>query len=99
VQGSYFHCDPILYPKGPRYNCQKITIVRDLQKKKYLLENGYSIIYIWEHDIYARAVDVKKEITVVLNGNIWDNNRPISVELLRDNAEVTKSITKGDSAP
>lgn len=99
VQGSHFHCDIKLYPKGPKYPWQQRNLDRDANKKKFLLDNGLTIIYVWEHDIETRFEEVKQELSVVLNGNIWDNNRPISVELLRDNAEVTKSITKGDSAP
>lgn len=99
VQGSHFHCDTKLHPNGPKYPWQQRNLTRDADKKKYLLSNNYSIIYIWEYDIETQFEELKQELSVVLNGNIWDNNKPISVELLRDNAEVTESITKGDSAP
>lgn len=99
VQGSHFHCDPKIHPSGPKYSWQTRNIARDVLKKEYLLTNKYSIIYIWEYDLNTQSEDLKQELSAVLNGNIWDNNKPISVELLRDNAEVTGSIAKGDSAP
>lgn len=98
VFGSFWHCDKKLYPNGPRYALQKINITRDKKREKYLHDNGYSIIYIWEYDIEHSLEETKKALQVVLNSDIWNNNRPISVELLRDNTEITKSISKGDLA-
>lgn len=96
VMGSFWHCDKKLYPKGPKYKNQKIAVKRDVLRKKTLLSLGYSIIYIWEYDIEHTPEKIKKALQVVLNSDIWDNNGPISVELLRDNTEITNSITKGE---
>jgi G:T-mismatch repair DNA endonuclease (very short patch repair protein) len=95
VLGSFWHCDKKLYPAGPKYPLQKINIIRDKRRKCILNKLGYSIIYIWEYDIEHFPEETKKALQVVLNSDIWNNDRPISVELLRDNTEITKSITKG----
>ena len=96
VLGSFWHCDKKLYPIGAKYPLQKLNIIRDKKRKNILNKLGYSIIYIWEYDIEHFPEETKKALQVVLDSNIWNNDRPISVELLRDNTEITKSITKGD---
>lgn len=98
VLGSYWHSDKRLYPKGPKYAHQKLAVRRDAKRRRYLLQHGYSILYIWEYDLEHNLQETKKALQVVLNSDVWNNNRPISVELLRDNTEITKSITKGDLA-
>lgn len=94
--GSYWHCDIKLYPDGPKYSLQKVNLVRDAARKKRLLLLGYSIIYIWEYDIEHFYEETKKSLYVVLDSNILENNKPISVELLRDNTEITRLIAKGN---
>ena len=93
VMGSYWHSDPVLYPKGPQYAVQKRIKKHDSARNKKLLELGYSIIYIWEYDIEHRFDELQKSLNVVLDSNIGENNKPISVELLREDTEINNLIT------
>jgi|GEM_PF-3669298 len=84
VQGSYWHCDKKLYPNGPIYELQEKNIYRDTMRKNKLIALGYNILYVWEYDIEHNPEETQKTFQAVLNSNIWNDNRPISVELLRD---------------
>jgi len=90
VQGSYWHCDPEMFTKGPINSIQTKNKKRDLEKNAYLLKKGYNVIYIWEKDIKEKYEQICQELNAVLNRNIKYNNRAKSVELLRDNTEVTE---------
>jgi len=96
VQGAFWHCDPLLFPNGPKYDNQKIIVQKDKNKKELLLSMGYSILYIWETDIKFRKQELIESLQVVLNSNIKEYDRAISVEVLRDDTEINKLITKGN---
>jgi len=53
VQGDYWHGNPKIYGKNkrPLNERQLFKIKRDKLKKKYSVEKGYKIFYIWESDI------------------------------------------------
>jgi very-short-patch-repair endonuclease len=97
VNGSYWHSDIREFPQGPKYNLQKVNVQKDKKKKKFLLDKGYNIIYIWEYDLEHTLKKVKDQLFVVLTSNCLDNKRGISVEILRDNAEIIDLIAKGKS--
>lgn len=62
VQGDYWHCNPYLYPNGPKDEIQVKHVLRDYYKKCYLLSRGYKILYLWEQDILNDLNKVKEEI-------------------------------------
>jgi very-short-patch-repair endonuclease len=97
INGSYWHCDPKLYKK-PKYELQKINLIKDKEKRNALLSLGYNIIYIWEHDIERHLQTVKDQFIAVLTSNSLDNKRGISVNLLRDNTEINDLIAQGKSS-
>ena len=51
VDGDYYHCNPIKYPTGPKYEIQKRNMANDKFKNKLAARHGYKIIRFWEHDI------------------------------------------------
>lgn len=55
VHGDFWHANPLLYGDGdgkkPLTERQKFKQKRDIEKKEYAENNGYTIFYIWEHDI------------------------------------------------
>jgi len=51
VDGDYYHCNPRIYPDGPKYNIQKNHIITDAIKDKELFEKGYIVLRFWEYDI------------------------------------------------
>lgn len=58
--GSFWHCDPRLFPNGPVYDYQKRKIERDKIKIDYLTNNGYDLLRFWEIDILNEHELVKK---------------------------------------
>lgn len=50
-QGTYFHVDPRIYPNGPISKVQKRNFGRDKAKKKFLNNNGWTLIELWETEI------------------------------------------------
>ena len=62
VQGDYFHCNPKLYPKGPKNENQIKYVIRDYYKKCFYLGNDYVLIEIWEDDIRNNFDKVIKQI-------------------------------------
>lgn len=60
VQGDYYHCNPYLYPNGPKNDQQLRYVVNDYYKKCFYLGNGYTLIELWEHDILHNFDNVQK---------------------------------------
>lgn len=59
VQGCYWHSCPVCGLHGPKENTR-----RDKAKKTYLENQGWSIVYVWEHEIRS---DVKACVNKVQN--------------------------------
>ena len=62
VQGDYWHCNPKLYPNGPKDLIQMQHVLRDYVKKCYYVSNNYVVLYIWEDDIKNHPEQVKSEV-------------------------------------
>ena len=62
VQGDYWHCNPKLYPDGPKSERQKFKIKRDNEKKHYAEQKGYSILYVWEDELKNDIQLVKEKV-------------------------------------
>lgn len=71
VNGDYFHCNPYLYPNGPKDEIQVNHVLKDYYKKCYYLSRGYRMLTIWEKEINDNLDEVKQKIeSAVLNRNI-----------------------------
>lgn len=73
VQGDYWHCNPYLYPDGPKDEIQIKHIVRDYYKKCYFLSRGYRILYLWENEIMNNIEKVKDRIDMILTAVLERN--------------------------
>jgi very-short-patch-repair endonuclease len=51
IQGDFFHSNPKLYPDGPICNIQKRNFYNDSKKHKYLKEQGWQLLELWESEI------------------------------------------------
>ncbi|MGV8131674.1 MAG: hypothetical protein ACP5N7_06265 [Candidatus Pacearchaeota archaeon] len=67
THGTYWHCDPRVYLKGPIYNVQKHNIQNDLNKQKYLEKHGYEVLVVWEKDFYEDLEKVKQIVPLLRN--------------------------------
>lgn len=63
VNGTYWHCDPRVYPNGPLYASQRNTIKRYETKKSNLQKLGLSLLEVWELDLDA---DMSQTLASVL---------------------------------
>lgn len=59
VDGDFWHCNPKSFP-NPIYESQKRSLERDKEKNQWALENGYTLIRFWEHDINNNIKEVKR---------------------------------------
>ena len=60
VDGDFWHTNPIKYPNGPVSKCQFKNNIRDQQKTKWALDNGYKLLRFWENDINNNIKQVKQ---------------------------------------
>jgi very-short-patch-repair endonuclease len=51
VQGDYYHCNPDVYSNGPINELQLHSKKRDKLKARWVDDNGYQLICIWEKEI------------------------------------------------
>ncbi len=51
--GDYFHCNPLLFPNGPKDATQSRNVKREKFRTPYLKDAGWKIIHVWECDINA----------------------------------------------
>jgi len=66
VDGDYWHCNPKIYPNGPKNEIQQKRINNDLKKDKYFNGFGLKLIRFWEFDIYNNVEEVKEKLQCVL---------------------------------
>jgi G:T-mismatch repair DNA endonuclease (very short patch repair protein) len=60
VQGCWWHSCNKCFQGFPKYASQKKNKNNDIRKKKYLIENGWAIIYVYEHDfVVSNLLDIK----------------------------------------
>lgn len=49
--GTYWHCDPRVYPNGPQTKAQRKNSGTDRWREKKIAEMGYQLLILWEKDI------------------------------------------------
>jgi G:T-mismatch repair DNA endonuclease (very short patch repair protein) len=52
-QGDFYHCNPAVFPDGPKSVIQHRGVTRDRQKFADLQSKGYRVIELWEQDIQS----------------------------------------------
>lgn len=62
VQGDYFHANPLMYDYSKLTTIQLKNIATDALKRKWLSENNYKLLEIWEKEIYETPDLVKLKI-------------------------------------
>lgn len=66
AQGDYYHCNPYVYPDGPKDEIQIKHVLRDYYKKCYYVSRGYEIIEVWEKDINENPDEIKEYLKTKL---------------------------------
>ena len=55
VQGCWFHCCIMCFPDSPKYPTQHRCLKNDQNKRRFLQENGWSLIELIEHEIRGKS--------------------------------------------
>jgi G:T-mismatch repair DNA endonuclease (very short patch repair protein) len=50
-QGDFWHCNPNVYPDGPKFWTQWQVVAKDARRLPYLQKLGYQVIFLWEKEI------------------------------------------------
>ena len=48
--GDFYHCNPVVYKEGPKYQCQIDKLKKDEIKNSYLETHNIPYLRIWEFD-------------------------------------------------
>lgn len=48
--GEYWHCDPVIYPNGPKNNIQRKNIEKDKKSEEVVLSKKINRLVLWEKD-------------------------------------------------
>jgi very-short-patch-repair endonuclease len=64
--GSYWHCDPSLFPNGPIDKHQRQNVKNDEYKNKLAASNGYTLIRVWENEFKENPKEVANKIKKVI---------------------------------
>lgn len=82
-QGSFFHADPRFYPdKNNLSPIQRKNKRRDFLKKRWMRQNGWTLIELWEEDINNNFEECKQKILNALSDykkNPWVFEKIISI--------------------
>jgi transposase/very-short-patch-repair endonuclease len=77
VNGDFWHANPLLYDHNDLYKSQKNNVHHDKNRKIYLENKGFTIVDIWESEIYWNKDLVKSKI-------ILDNKMPKDNVIVED---------------
>jgi Uncharacterized protein conserved in bacteria len=55
VQGCWYHNCQQCFPGSPNSETQKLNTANDVRKHSYLINHGWTVVYLWEHDIRQDA--------------------------------------------
>ena len=61
--GEYWHCDPVIYPAGPKNNIQRKNIEKDKISESVVLSKKINRLVLWEkdfNDLDALEIKLKK---------------------------------------
>lgn len=68
VNGDYWHGNPLLYAPDKLGKMQKINVRQDSNKRIFLEKNGWTVVDIWESEIYWNKEFVKEKIRAIILG-------------------------------
>lgn len=62
VNGDYWHANPKIYDYNFLTTTQKSNVVRDIEKNRFIADNGYKLLEVWEYDINRNLEKIKQQI-------------------------------------
>ena len=79
VNGDYYHCNPDVYPDGPKDEVQIKHVLRDYYKMCFYRKEKYKVYYIWENDIVKQPEKIKENIKEIISA-VQEQNSQIVLE-------------------
>jgi G:T-mismatch repair DNA endonuclease (very short patch repair protein) len=68
IQGDYWHGNPKFYPDENKLNTvQSKNILRDIKKEKWLIDNNYRYVAIWQNDLELNIDKIEENILLLLD--------------------------------
>ena len=61
IDGDFWHCNPDTKFAIPECKSQKLNLINDQFKNKWVTDNGYKMLRFWENDI-NNNISIVKEI-------------------------------------
>lgn len=62
IEGCYWHCCPVCYPKGPKNKTQRKNVEKDKQSNEIIEQAKMKLVHIWEHEVKQESEKVKERI-------------------------------------
>ena len=62
IQGDYWHGNPLVFKEEKLNKIQLKNKLNDINKKNWIIENGYLFEEIWEKDINETPKKVKEKL-------------------------------------
>jgi very-short-patch-repair endonuclease len=67
IDGDFWHCNPKVYPNGPKYASQIRNLKIQKRKENYIKKKNWKILRFWEYDINNNPNKIKKIVLKNLN--------------------------------
>lgn len=68
VQGDFWHANPEMYSIEELTEVQRVNVERDMYKREFYINNGYTVLYLWENIIRTNPKKVLEELKKFLEG-------------------------------
>lgn len=68
-EGDYWHCNPRVYPEGPKNNIQKLNLEKNKMKIEICEKVDVPLLKVWELDIKKDENKVKEQILEFIEKN------------------------------
>ena len=65
INGDYWHANPVLYDQENLGKLQRVNVRQDGLKRNYLERNGWTVLDIWESEIYWNREVVAEKLRAV----------------------------------
>lgn len=95
INGDYWHANPLLYDKEHLGKVQKFNTIRDNNKRIFLEKRGWTVLDIWESEIYwNKELVINKLRAVGITEARLDYTQETEVQLLHGLPDWSDEIKK-----
>lgn len=70
IDGDFWHCNPKVYPNGPKYASQIKNLKIQERKENYIKKKNWKILRFWELDINKNPNYIKEKLLNYIKNEI-----------------------------